>query len=188
MEITYTLEPSDYSRFNAFVVRRVPALMRQFVLRVLVIPVIVGVELVSLFHAAWLIALPLVVVATALWVAYLIWAQRRLVARQAQYRPGALGLHTMRVGAEDVREQSDALEMVVRWPKITEVTQSDHHVIFLIGPRYGLIVPRRAFGSPDQEQAFVETVRGYRRAALDGIAPVLPQAEGVWPPAPRTMA
>lgn len=51
--------------------------------------------------------------------------------------------------------------------------------------RFGLIVPKRVFPTPEQAQAFLETAQAYRKSALDGTLPLLPSIPETWPPAPQ---
>ena len=94
MEVTYTLEKSDYLQFNRFVINRVPALKRQAFLRFFFLPALIAFEL-YVAHTPRLAFLVVLCAVTAAWIAYLSWAQRRAVVTQAQARVGAIGLHTV---------------------------------------------------------------------------------------------
>ena len=82
------------------------------------------------------------------------------------------------------RIQSAVMETRTSWAKVTELRQSDKLIVFLLSPRYGFIVPNRAFPTPQQAQAFLETAQAYRTSALNGTAPILPPVSKTWPPAP----
>lgn len=186
MEITYTLEQDDYARFSQFLIRRTPALKRQMLLRYLVLPVIIAFELTFL-HLGAVPYMALLLLATGLWALYLRWMQKRAIGRVAALRPGAVGLHTMRLDAAGLRNQDPYMTVSVEWGRVIEVLQNAELVFLLLSANYGFMVPLRAFSSLEQAQAFVETARAYRKAARDGTAPVLPQASNNWPPAPRTV-
>ena len=185
MEVTYQLEREDYWQYNTFVIGRVPALKRQVIISSVIFPAIITLDL-WLFH----IVGPGLLVASGaafcvLWVALLAWTRKRAYLRAVQAKPGSLGLHTLSLDADGVREQSAIMEGRVKWPKVSEIAQSKQLIVFFIGPRYGFIVPKRVFPTSEQVQAFVETAQAYRRSALDGTPPVLPPVPETWPPAPQ---
>ena len=184
MEITYQLEREDYLQYNRFVINRVPPLKRQAILRFLTVPVIFAVEFLFL-HLPLLFYGLIVFSATVLWIAFLLWSQRRAVIALTLARPGAIGLHTLSLQPDGLREQTSVLEARVKWQNITEVAQSPQMIALFLGPRYGFLVPKRAFPTPEQAQVFLETAQAYRQSALDGTAPDLPFLPESWPPAPQ---
>ena len=184
LEVTYTLEKNDYLQFNRFVIRRVPALKRQAFLRFFFLPALIAFEL----YIAHMPLLPFLVVlcaVTAAWIAYLVWAQRRAVITQAQARPGALGLHTVSLRPDGLYNQTAVQDTRVMWQNITEVADSPQIIALFLSPRFGFVVPKRAFADPAQAAAFLETARTYCRSAYDGTQPALPSAPASWPPAPQ---
>jgi len=185
MEVTYQLERDDYWQYNTFVIGRVPALKRQTIISAIIFPAIITFDLwlTHIVSAGWLIASAIAV--CVLWVAFLMWTRKRAYLKTVEAKPGSLGLHTLSLGADGVREQSDVMEGRVKWPKVSEVAQNKHLIVFFVGPRYGFIVPKRAFPTPQQAQAFLETAQAYRASALNGTAPVLPPVPETWPPAPQ---
>ena len=184
MEITYQLEREDYLQYNRFVINRVPALKRQAVLRFLIVPAILSVEFRFLPMPLLFYGL-LVFSTTVIWIVFLLWTQRRAVIALTLARPGAVGLHTLSLQPDGLREQTSVLEARVKWQHITEVAQSPQMIALFLGPRYGFLVPKRAFQNPQQAQAFFETAQAYRRSALDGTTPILPPIAESWPPAPQ---
>ena len=185
MEITYQLEKSDHLQFNQFVINRVPALKRQMLLRFFGLPALISAEL-YVFHLALVPYLLSAVAVTAGWIAYLWWAQRRVVTVQAQARPGAIGLHTVSLQPDGLYNQTAALDTRAKWQNITEVAENPQMIVLFLSPRFGFIVPKRAFADPAQAQAFFELARAYRQGVLDGTQPMLPPALPVsWPPAPQ---
>lgn len=188
MEITYQLGRDHYWQYNAFVIGRVPALKRQ----ALVGPLIIAVILVFDLWAFHLILNPTVLFfcGAALfgaWLAFTTWTRKRVFLKTVEAKPGSLGLHTLALSAEGVREQSDVLETRVKWPKVTEIAQSKQLIVFFVGPRYGFIVPLSAFPSPERTRAFLETAQAYHRSALNGTTPNLPPVSEAWPPAPQRL-
>ena len=184
LEVTYTLEKNDYLQYNRFVINRVPSLNRLMLLRFFVLPGIVALE-IYFIGLPTLLSLAALFVLTAAWVAYLLWAQRRAVITQAQARPGALGLHTVSLRPDGLYNQTSVQDTRVKWQNITEVADSPQIIALFLSPRFGFIVPKRAFADPAQASAFLETARAYRRSAYDGTQPALPSAPASWPPAPQ---
>lgn len=185
MEITYQLEKSDHLRFNQFVINRIPSLKRQALLRFFGLPAVISVEL-YVFHLTLVPYLLNVFGVTAAWIAYLWWAQRRAIISQAQARPGAIGLHTVSLQPDGLYNQTSILETRVKWQNVTEVADHPQMILLFLSPRFGFIVPKRAFADPAQAQAFFELARAYRQGVLDGTRPMLPSAlPASWPPAPQ---
>lgn len=184
MEVTYTLDQKDYLQFNRFVVNRVPALKRQAFLRFFFLPALIAVEL-YIAHIPWLPALVIVCAVAAAWTAYLLWAQRRAVITQMQARVGAIGLHTVSLQPDGLYSQTSVIDTRVKWQNITEIADNSQMILLFLSPRYGFIVPKRAFADPAQAAAFLETARAYRQSASDGTQPMLPPMPVSWPPAPQ---
>ena len=185
MEITYQLEKNDYLNYFWFATKRVPALKRQMLLRFFGLP---------LFNLAALYIFPLSLVpyllnafgVAAVWIAYLWWAQRQAVITLAQSRPDSFGLHTLSLQPDGLYNQTSVLDTRVKWRNITEVAENPQMIVLFLSPRFGFIVPKRAFADPAQAQAFFELARAYRQGVLDGTQPMLPPALPVsWPPAPQ---
>lgn len=186
MEVTYQLERADYWQYNKFVVGRVPALKRQALLQMFVLPAVLALELKTL-HVSLLVYGLLVLILAAVWNLYLLWVRRRTVNAQTDARPGSIGLHTLALGKDGIREQSSVMETFVRWSKVTEIAENTHSLILFFGPRIGYLVPKRAFPTAEGMQAFLETARTYHKSALDGTEPILPEFSPSWPPAPQRM-
>lgn len=188
MEVTYQLEREDYWQYSKFVVSRVPALKRQSVLRFFVTPGILSLDL-WLFHVGgyWVWTLIFTVALFGLWAVFLLWSQQRGLKVQLEARIGSIGLHTMQLAPDGFREQNAVMECFVKWSKVTEIAESPQVLVFFLGPRFAFIVPKRAFPSPEQAQAFLQTARAYRDGLASGTAPVLPPTGQVWPPPPQRL-
>jgi len=184
MEVTYQLERQDYLDYSKFVIGRVPTLRRQFFLQMIVIPTIIAVDL-WFMHITWVAFALIVLVQAVIWNAFLFWARRRAVIAQTAARPGAIGLHTLALILDGVREQTSVIEALVRWTKVTEIAESAQLIVLFFSPRYGFIVPKRAFPTAEGAQAFLETARAYQQSALNGTTSKLPELSPAWPPAPQ---
>ncbi len=184
MEVTYTLEKNDYLQHNWFVINRVPALKRQTLLRFLSVPLL-NLAALYVFPLPPTLYLLDALGITALWAGYLWWAHRQTIITQARARIGAIGLHTVSLQPDGLYNQTSVLDTRAKWQNITEVVDSPQMIVIFLSPRYGFIVPKRAFTNPAQAQAFLETARAYRQSVWDGTQPALPPIPASWPPAPQ---
>ena len=184
LEVTYTLEKNDYLRYSWFVIGRTPGLKWQAILRFFGLPLF-NLVVLFIFHTAPVPYLLNAVGVTSLWVGYLWWAHRQAVISLAQARTGDLGLHTVSLQPDGLYNQTSILETRVKWQNITEVADSPQIIALFLSPRFGFIVPKRAFADPAQASAFLETARAYHRSAYDGSEPALPPVPASWPPAPQ---
>ncbi len=187
MEVTYSLERIDYVRYNTFAVGRVPALRRQGLLRLVFVPAIFALDLYFLHLPPALYALAVGALLGG-WIVLMRWAQRRAVVAQTEARPGALGLHTLSLHPEGVRQQSSVIGTRVAWTHLTEIAEDAHVIALFLGPRFALFVPTRAFETPASAEAFVETARAHLRSAQNGTPLALPDVPATWPPPPRRQA
>lgn len=173
MEVTYQLEREDYWRFQQFFVRRVPALRRQILATRLFLPVLCALVFWT-YHLPLGNYILLLLILSAGWLLFTFRVQKRTTMAMVEARPGAIGLHTMRLDSNGLREQSTVMEAFVLWGNVTEITESPQALAFFLGPQFGFMVPKRAFADPEQAQAFLQTARAYREGLAAGTAPVLP--------------
>ena len=99
--------------------------MRQSLIRTTIVPVLLAVEF-AVPKLSWPVYSLLMAVVTAVWVLYLRWATKKATARMANLRVGTIGLHTLRIGIDGIRQQDTVLDTSVRWEKIIEIAQSPH--------------------------------------------------------------
>lgn len=183
MEISYSLAHEDYWRFSEFMIRRVPALRRQMLLTNLSLPALVALE-------TYVIRMPLIVyvgiilIGTIIWIAIMTWSRRRLGRQLTNARLGSIGRQTMSMSEQGFRVQDDYLETFVRWTKISDIIESRHDVILLLGPQYGFFLPKHILGL-DRSRDVINTARAYWEAAQSGTPPMLPPVSESWPPAPK---
>ena len=190
MEVTYQLEREDYWQYYQFVAGRTQAFKRQMLLRSL-IPAIIILDLILLLlflHVGGIVWVTLGGAAVyILCFAPVKWSRKRIFLSTVEARPGALGLHTLALGVEGFHEENAAVETRVRWPKVSEIADNKQLIVLFLGPQFGYLIPKRAFPSEEQAQAFLETARAYHQSALKGTAPMLPEVTPSWPPAPQRL-
>ena len=188
MEVTFQVEREDYWQYNKFVIGRVPALKRQTLIGPLIISVILVFDLWA-FHLGNLTWLAIFgVVMFGFWLAFTSWTRKRVFLKTVEAKPGALGLHTLALRQDGLHEQSAVMETIVKWEKVTEIAESPHLIVLFLSPRYGFLVPKRAFPITEGALAFLERARAYHKSALDGTAPILPELSHSWPPAPQRLS
>ncbi len=186
MEVTYQLERDDYWAYYQFVAWRLPPWKR-----IDFLPLLALCALIAFDH--WspntrhglLFAIGAGVTFFGTLFGVTLWREKEAFLKTIEIRPGAIGLHTISLHTEGFNLQSSVVETRVRWSKVTELRQNEKLIGFLLGPRYGFIVPKRAFQTPEQAQAFLETAQAYRKSAHDGTTPALLSIPETWPPAPQ---
>lgn len=187
MEVIYQLEREDYWQNHQANFERVPGWKWKTYLLPLVLPGYVMYAL-WIFHVGAFGWQLLIGAATyGLFIALISWARKRVYMKTIEGNPGALGLNTLALGLEGIRQQSPVLEAGVKWPKVTEIAESPHLIVLFLGPRNGFFVPKRAFPNAEGAQAFLETARAYRSSSLNGTMLRLPEIQPSWPPAPERL-
>ena len=175
-------------RYNNFLVGRVPARKRQIIISFIYIPALISLALVLTHALSWEWDIFISVMFAIFWAFFIIRVRKTSILKSLEARPGSLGLHTLAVSTEGVREQTSIMEAFVRWPKIQESAENAKFIVFMIGPVWGFVIPKHAFTTPEQAQTFLETARAYHRSALDGTVPDLPITDRTWPPAPQRIS
>ena len=72
-----------------------------------------------------------------------------------------------------------------RWKLISTIEEEAGYFCF-VGRMRTFLVPKRAFNSSAEADAFFQMALGYWREAKGIVPPPAPDVSGVWPPAPRT--
>lgn len=131
----------------------------------LVWPEWTGVERVGFFivlSLVWLFAYPF----------YYRWAVKRNARKM--YSESAskdlLGEHTMVIDAEGVSETSAVGESKIAWSGVERIEDDGNSVYFYIGPVQAYVIPKRAFRTREDEQAFVQLAQAYRSARVEAPA------------------
>ena len=186
MELTYQCERDDYWAYYQLVTRRLPPWKRFDFIPVFALSVLIAYDHWKpntpgglLFAAASGIAF------FSMLIVVQLWREKEAFLKVTELRPGTIGLHTILLHSKGLDLHGSVMETRVRWAKVTELKQNDKLLVFFISQRFGFIVPKHAFQTPEQAQAFVGTAQAYRKSALDGTPAVLPSIPETWPPAPQ---
>ncbi len=80
--------------------------------------------------------------------------------------------------------QSSSVTMLISWQKVKAVEEDTRYIYFRKTWQM-MTIPKDAFSSSVEAEAFFETALGYWRKAKGIPSPSAPATSGVWPPAPR---
>ncbi len=205
MEVTYTLTKDDlwaFQRFHARYGTKSATLNRvgNGVFVVLwALQLVLVVHIIRVWHHALFLGLGgwslldhseqmLIIgfLASTLFLIYLFWGQWLVAARLGPSAAQLSAAKHMRIGPDGV-EVVSAQEQVQRaWSDIPYVRSDQDYIYLYTTSAYALVVPRRAFATPEQSQAFETQARAFQSnpyLSLTGRAGTTDEA-AVWPPPP----
>ena len=106
----------------------------------------------------WLFAYPL----------YYRWTIKRNVRKMyaENENKGVLGDHTIVIDPEGVTERSAVGESKTSWGGIERIQADDEHVYLYLGSLQAHVIPKRAFRSHEDAEAFVQLAQAYRLARV----------------------
>ena len=190
MEVTFVLTPEDLWTFNQFVIRRTFSFKLQLGVRFAFVPLCLILFSALAGYAAWQCAL-FGLAAAIVWVPFSLWSSRWQAARTARKRRAILDKQTVSLGAKGVRQVTTQMDTLVWWSGLLEVSESAAHIMFFVDINRAFLVPKHAFISQAEAQAFLDKARRYREAVLNGqtlLEDAPAEDTGVWPPPPRPAA
>jgi hypothetical protein len=91
--------------------------------------------------------------------------QRWLLRRQLAAAPGALGPRTIVLRPPGVLIVTPVGQSEYAWTQFRELRETPHLILFMIRPRYGVLIPKRDFPDSNAASVFLETARALRSAA-----------------------
>lgn len=205
MEVTYTLTPADFAAFRRFHARHGAkwrpvnqflgvVLMMLWAVQLLICAHILSVwrSLLPLGLRAWGFLPPsaqqmlLGFVLFTLFIAYRFWGQKLLLARQGHSAAVLSQPKHLRISPEGV-EVATVQEQVQRpWNEIPHVRSDLDYLYLYVTSATALVVPRRAFPTLEQSQAFEAQARAFKADPfLSTSQAANTDAESaVWPPPP----
>jgi hypothetical protein len=74
---------------------------------------------------------------------------------------GVLGNHFIAIGPEGVRERSAVGESTTAWDGIERIEDDERYLFLYTGPLQAHVVPKRAFASGPEADAFLQLARTY---------------------------
>lgn len=107
----------------------------------------------------WLVAYPF----------YYQWAVKRNARKMysESASKGLLGEHTMVIDAEGVSERSAVGESKIAWSGIERIEDDGKSIYLYIGPVQAYVIPKRAFRTREDEEAFLQTAQAYRSTGVE---------------------
>jgi hypothetical protein len=114
----------------------------------------------------------------------------RWIRRQSNIRAGVelqikagtyksiLGSNRVTVSPDGLTNQSEMDRCTFFWNSIEEVRESEAHIYFQFSPVMFFLIPKRAFGSPQQGAEFLRLVEKYRTEATG--TPIPETTKGAW--------
>lgn len=190
MEVTFVLTPEDLWTFNQFVIRRTASFKLRIALRYASVPLFLIMFCAVSGFAAWQCVL-FGAVTAVVWAPFCLWSSRWETTRSGRKRRAVLEKQTVSISAKGMRQVNIQSDSLIWWTAILEVSESATQIMFFSDKHYAFLVPKRAFTSQAEAQAFLDKARRYREAALTGqTLPDEASADdtGVWPPPPRPAA
>ncbi len=190
MEVKYELTPEDVWHYQGYYRRRKVGLRSIFVYLLFGLAGIVCVG--SSFvvwetwsrsgKVEWNTLLPLL---AGIFVAlcFLPPSKARMTKTYRQ-RPGVFARHTYQISPEWLSQLTPVSESKNAWASLFSLEEDESYLYYFLTKSTAYIIPKRAFTSYGEAQAFLNMSRHYWEAAKTGTLSAA-EPEGIWPPAPR---
>lgn len=190
MHVTFDLTPDDFWHFSLYY-RRNKHPIRPFFMYALF-----GVILFLFLAGTWIAAeywltygrvqsSLLVCLPVLLFFAVLIFPPtKRRVIKVARQRPGLFCEHTIGITPEWLFEKTRINENKVAWTTLKSIEEDSEYLFLFLDKLVAHVIPKRAFSSPHEVEAFLNMTRQYWKASESG-EPILAEDAAVWPPPPR---
>ncbi len=122
----------------------------------------------------------------SLFLAYVFWGQWRIAARLGPSAAQLSAAKHMRIGPDGVQVVTVQEQMQRAWSDIPHVRSDRDYIYLYTTSTYALVVPRRAFATPEHSQAFEAQARAFRADPYLSTAQKTEVAgdAAVWPPPP----
>jgi len=120
----------------------------------------------------------------AIIIVFAVWFTPFAARLRARSVPGFLDQRSLRIDTTHIIEKTSISETKLEWKRIQALEETEKCLYFFINNQYGLLLPKRAFNSPSEMQAFLDKSRRYWMAAKSGQAIPIDSGD-TWPPPPR---
>jgi hypothetical protein len=97
---------------------------------------------------------------------YYRWAIKRNIQKiysQTESR-NVIGEHTIAIEPEYVTERSPVGESRTAWSGIEKIQSDEQYIYIYVGPLNAFVIPKRAFKSGEESEAFLQQAQAYRLA------------------------
>lgn len=195
LEVTYELTTDDLWHYNQYYLRHKSSLQSLIVTSLitriglaflcLILLADTGIFIASIFqnhNIEWgMLFGPAALVFITL---RLLPPSRKRIAKAASQRPGFLCEHIVNISPEWLAEKTHVNDTKVAWITLHSLEEDKSHFFFFLSKTVAFIVPKRAFSSPLEAQAFLDRSQRYWHAAKNGTL-ITAEDTAIWPPAPR---
>ncbi|MEO7719740.1 MAG: YcxB family protein [Capsulimonas sp.] len=179
MEQAFRVEIKDYLQINTYLVNRSPRWKFIRIVRRSLMPLIAA-GVCFFDQIPLLFAIPIVAVVGA--ISYLLQTNVIYQGFKNGYATDMTGVCTISITPEEFRFQNPTYAISARWEKMTDVTQSPRHLIFMLLPLRSFVIPKTAFADEEHARAFFNTALAYQAGThTDHIDT---PGTTAWPPPP----
>lgn len=175
MDIEYTLTAEDYLQLNLHADEIIPAMKARYLLFRWGLPIgaliyftwlglVLAKELTEKIEAMLFIGMALLLLVGG--GRFYIFLTRRSIQTGLRLRKDSFLLDPLRMLLlpDEVHVSSSKANYIYKWSAIARVTENPTHYFFWLSARDALIVPKRAFQSPEQQSEFEKAFQRYRAA------------------------
>ncbi len=196
MEVTFTLTPEDLWQYNLYYRRHKAAIRLPLLLSLVGLLSLVCLASIVLFIYSWLYAhdpfwtiVP--IIAAMIYLLPRLFPTKKRLVQQSSKTLGTLGDHLAVISPDWFFEKTSVSETKRAWAAFDSIEEDASYEYLFISKTHAYVIPKRAFTSLAEAQAFLDRARLYWNAAKTGqTLPDEAPAEdtGVWPPPPRPAA
>lgn len=196
MEVTFTLTPEDLYHWNLYYRRHKYPIRPAFIFALLAVFGLVAAGVVfvlgiSLLHhqpIRWTLLLffPLVFFLGRKYVPPTRQQLTRFYAKNLEQ----FCRHTVTLDPTWVKEETPLSQNKMAWERLTSIEEDAHNLYLCVRGAGAHVIPKHAFTSLAQAQAFLDKARLYWDAAKTGqtVSDGAAEETGIWPPSPRPAA
>lgn len=100
--------------------------------------------------------------AVLLWIVARLWIFPLLAVKQAEKTPGLLGAHFLALSPEGITASTPGQDHgIIPWSALHRLDQNAAQFLFWLDAHRAIIVPRRAFASPQEADEFLAAARSF---------------------------
>lgn len=190
MEITYDLTPDDLWQYQLYYRRHKAPIRLPFLYAFAVIGGAVYLAAIYVAGDSWIKyhqpqwALLFYLVAMPFFFARFLPATKSCAVKIMSKMPGFFCEHHVGISPEWLAEKTSVNDTKIAWIALHSLDEDKSYFYFFLSKTVAFIIPKRAFTSHSEAQAFLNVSRRYWDAAKMGT-PVAAEETVVWPPAPR---
>ena len=195
MEVTFTLTPEDLWQYNLYYRRHKAAIRLPLLLSLVGLLSLVCLASIVLFIYSWLYAhdpfwtiVP--IIAAMIYLLPRLFPTKKRLVQQSSKTLGTLGDHLAVISPDWFFEKTSVSETKRAWAAFDSIEEDASYEYLFISKTHAYVIPKRAFTSLAEAQAFLDRARLYWNAAKTGQAVSGDAAEdtGIWRPPPRPAA